>query len=97
MIRIFNHDVSKMAFVLLMLELRMLLASTGAASALWLAEGAGRRRADKLYGWSLTFAPVIIFSMSAQGRCQHSARAGIRIMPSFADTAQVVVFGKGSR
>jgi sugar transferase (PEP-CTERM system associated) len=78
-----------MAFILLMLELLMLLASASAASALWLADGAGRLRADNLYVSSLTFALVIIFSMSALGMYQHSAREGIRItliriMPSFA-------------
>ena len=46
-------------------------------------------RADNLYLSSLTFALVIIFSMSALGMYQHSAREGIRttlirIMPSFA-------------
>jgi hypothetical protein len=88
-IRIFNHYVSKMAFILLMLELLMLLASASVASALWLAEGGGRFRADNLYVSSLTFALVVIFSMSALGMYQHSAREGIRItliriMPSFA-------------
>jgi sugar transferase (PEP-CTERM system associated) len=88
-IRIFNHYVSKMAFILLMLELLMLLASASVASALWLADGGGRFRADNLYVSSLTFALVVIFSMSALGMYQHSAREGIRItliriMPSFA-------------
>jgi sugar transferase (PEP-CTERM system associated) len=78
-----------MAFILLMLELLMLLASASVASALWLADGGGRFRADNLYVSSLTFALVIIFSMSALGMYQHSAREGIRItlvriMPSFA-------------
>jgi sugar transferase (PEP-CTERM system associated) len=88
-IRIFNHYVSKMAFILLLLELLMLLASASLASALWFSDGAGRFRADNLYVSSLTFALVIIFSMSALGMYQHSAREGIRttlirIMPSFA-------------
>lgn len=89
MIRIFNHYVSKMAFILLLLELLMLLASASLASALWFSDGGGRFRADNLYLSSLTFALVIIFSMSALGMYQHSAREGIRttlirIMPSFA-------------
>ena len=40
MIRIFNHYVSKMAFILLLLELLMLLASASLASALWFSDGA---------------------------------------------------------
>jgi sugar transferase (PEP-CTERM system associated) len=88
-IRIFNHYVSKTAFILLLLELLMLLASASLASALWFAEGLGQFRADNLYLSSLTFALVIIFSMSALGMYQHSSREGIRttlirIMPSFA-------------
>ena len=88
MIRIFNHYVSKMAFILLLLELLMLLASASVASALWFSDGSGQFRADNAYLSSLTFALVIIFSMSALGMYQHSAREGIRttlirIMPSF--------------
>jgi len=88
-IRIFNHYVSKMAFILLLLELLMLLASASVASALWFSDGQGHFRADNLYLSSLTFALVIIFSMSALGMYQHSSREGIRttllrIMPSFA-------------
>jgi sugar transferase (PEP-CTERM system associated) len=88
-IRIFNHYVSKMAFILLLLEMLMLLASASLASALWFSDGYGHFRADNLYLSSLTFALVIIFSMSALGMYQHSAKEGIRttlirIMPSFA-------------
>ncbi len=88
MIRIFNHYVSKMAFILL-LELAMLLATASVASAIWVSDGQGHFRTDKLYLSSLTFALVIIFSMSALGMYQHSASVGMRttlfrIMPSFA-------------
>jgi sugar transferase (PEP-CTERM system associated) len=88
-IRIFNHYVSKMAFILLLLELLMLLASASLASAVWFSGTSGHFRADNLYLSSLTFALVIIFSMSALGMYQHSSREGIRttlirIMPSFA-------------
>ena len=77
-----------MAFILLLLELLMLLASASVASALWFSDGTGHFRADNLYLSSLTFALVIIFSMSALGMYQHGAREGlrttlIRIMPSF--------------
>jgi sugar transferase (PEP-CTERM system associated) len=88
-IRIFNHYVSKMAFILLMLELVMLLGSVSVASAIWVSDGYGNFRTVNLYVSSLTFALVIIFSMSALGMYQHSAREGMRttlfrIMPSFA-------------
>ncbi len=89
MIRIFNHYVSKMAFILLLLELAMLLATVSVASAIWVSDGHGHFRTVNLYVSSLTFALVIIFSMSALGMYQHSSREGIRttlfrIMPSFA-------------
>src|SRR4051812_27418790 len=73
-IRIFNHYVSKMAFILLLLELVMLLASASVASAIWVSDGHGHFRTDNLYLSSLTFALVIIFSMSALGMYQHSSR-----------------------
>ena len=89
MIRIFNHYVSKMAFILLLLELVMLLGTVSVASAIWVSDGHGHFRTANLYVSSLTFALVIIFSMSALGMYQHSAREGLRttlfrIMPSFA-------------
>jgi len=88
-IRIFNHYVSKMAFILLLVELVMLLASVSVASAIWVSDGQGHFRAENLYVSSLTFALVIIFSMSALGMYQHGSREGMRttlfrIMPSFA-------------
>jgi sugar transferase (PEP-CTERM system associated) len=88
-IRIFNHYVSKMAFILLLLELVMLLATVSVASAIWVSDGQGHFRTTNLYISSLTFALVIVFSMSALGMYQHSAREGMRttlfrIMPSFA-------------
>ncbi len=89
MIRIFNHYVSKMAFILLLLELVMLLGSATVASAIWVSDGQGHFRSANLFLSSLTFALVIIFSMSALGMYQHSSREGMRttlfrIMPSFA-------------
>ena len=87
MIRIFNHYVSKMGFILLLLELLLLLAVVSVASVIWVSDG--QFRSDNLYVTSLSFALVIIFSMSALGMYQHSAREGLRttlfrIMPSFA-------------
>ena len=89
MIRIFNHYVSKMAFILLLVELAMLLATVSVASAIWVSDGQGHFRPENLYLSSLTFALVIIFSMSALGMYQHGSREGMRttlfrIMPSFA-------------
>ena len=89
MIRIFNHYVSKTAFILLLLELVMLLGCVSVVSAIWVADGFGNFRTVNLYISSLTFALVIIFSMSALGMYQHGAREGMRttlfrIMPSFA-------------
>ncbi len=59
------------------------------ASAIWVSDGHGHFRPVNLFVSSLTFALVIIFSMSALGMYQHSSREGIRttlfrIMPSFA-------------
>lgn len=89
MIRIFSHYVSKMAFILLLLELAMLLACASVASALWVSDGSGHFRSGNLYVSSLAFALVIIFSMSALGMYQHGPGEGMRttlfrIMPSFA-------------
>ena len=88
MIRIFNHYVSRMAFILLLLELVVLLAVASVASALWLADGRQHEQAAPLYLASLTFALVIVLSMSALGMYQHGARGGmrttlLRIVPSF--------------
>jgi sugar transferase (PEP-CTERM system associated) len=85
-IRIFSHYVSKTAFILLMLEMTILLMSASLVSAYWLSEAPfqAQRRVSPLL-----FALVILFSMSALGMYQHSAREGmratlVRIMPSFA-------------
>ena len=89
MVRIFNHYVSKMAFILLLLELLMLLASASLASLLWLVDGVHPFKVGNLYLSSLAFALVIVFSMSTLGMYQHSSKEDIkntlqRIMPSFA-------------
>ncbi|MET3133183.1 sugar transferase (PEP-CTERM system associated) [Oxalobacteraceae bacterium GrIS 1.11] len=84
MIRIFSHYVSKMAFILLLLEVLILLVSAALTSALW-----GRVAADNVYLSSLVFALVMVFSMSTLGMYQHRSHEDIRhtllrIMPSFA-------------
>ncbi len=85
MIRIFNHYVSKAAFILLLLEMLMLQVAAGLASAFAAAEARG---AAGMYLSSLVFALVIVLSMSALGMYQHSAKGGLhtsmrRIAPSF--------------
>lgn len=74
MIRIFHHYVSKMAFMLLVLELLILLAAAGALA--------------KSFKPALVFALVQIFSMSTLGMYQHTSRDDIkntllRIIPAF--------------
>ncbi len=88
MIRIFSHYVSKMAFVLLLLEVLILLVAASMTSAIWLSDSLQAADAD-LYLSSLAFALVIVFSMSTLGMYQHRSREDIRnsvlrIMPSFA-------------
>ena len=89
MIRIFSHYVSKMAFILLLLEVLILLTSAALTSLIWLADVRHPGRAGNPYLASLAFALVIVFSMSALGMYQHRSREDIRntllmIMPSFA-------------
>lgn len=90
MIRMFRHYVSKMAIILLLLEVMILLMAV-LISVLWLADptrNAGQG-AGNIYLSSLAFALVIVFSMSTFGMYQHSSTEDIRntllrIMPSFA-------------
>jgi sugar transferase (PEP-CTERM system associated) len=91
MIRIFNHYVSKTAFILLLLEVMILLLSATLTTATLLADprSQGGVRMENLYLSSLVFALVIVFSMSALGMYQHRSPEDIRntlvrIMPSFA-------------
>lgn len=85
MIRIFNHYVSKMAFILLMLELVILLSAASLAGALLAPQPYD---ASMMYRSSVAFALVVLFSMSALGMYQGGARDGIkgtllRLTPSF--------------
>ena len=86
-IRIFHHYVSKMAFMLLLLEVLVLLTAAVASAPLWLK---GRHAgADQLYLPALAFALVIVLSMGTLGMYQHNqSREDIkstllRILPSF--------------
>lgn len=85
MIRIFHHYVSKMGFMLLLMELLILLTVAAAPSLAWL----GRRHLDYPYLSALAFALVLVFSMSTLGMYQNNSREDIkhtllRILPSFA-------------
>ncbi|CAN7542044.1 TIGR03013 family XrtA/PEP-CTERM system glycosyltransferase [Duganella sp. LjRoot269] len=86
MIRIFHHYVSKIAFMLLLLELLVLLTAAVASAPLWLK---GRHGADQLYLPALAFALVVVLSMGTLGMYQHNqSREDIkstllRILPSF--------------
>lgn len=60
-IRIFHHYVSRIAFMLLLLELSILLAAAVASAPLWLAEP------GQLYLQAPAFALVMVFSMGTLG------------------------------
>ncbi|MRX06425.1 TIGR03013 family PEP-CTERM/XrtA system glycosyltransferase [Pseudoduganella sp. FT25W] len=83
MIRIFHHYVSRIAFMLLFLELSILLAAAVASAPLWLSDP------GQLYMAALAFAVVMVFSMGTLGMYQHDqSREDIkstllRITPSF--------------
>ncbi|MES2116711.1 MAG: TIGR03013 family XrtA/PEP-CTERM system glycosyltransferase [Pseudomonadota bacterium] len=81
----FHHYVSKMGFMLLLMELLILLTVAAAPSLAWL----GRRHLDYPYLSALAFALVLVFSMSTLGMYQNNSREDIkhtllRILPSFA-------------
>lgn len=79
MIRIFHHYVSKMAFLLLLMEV-LLLVTAALASAPLLLPGQALTP-DTLYLPSAAFALVLVFSMGALGMYQHNTLR--RILPSF--------------
>jgi sugar transferase (PEP-CTERM system associated) len=87
-IRIFHHYVSKIAFMLLLLELLILLTAAVASAPLWLK---GRQAAppEQLYLPALAFALLVVLSMGTLGMYQHKqSREDIkstllRILPSF--------------
>lgn len=88
MIRIFHHYVSKIAFLLLLLELMALLLVAVLSSPWWVA---GKYLLpQQVYGVGLSFALVMVLSMGTLGMYQHSqTRADmrstlIRILPALA-------------
>jgi len=86
-IRIFHHYVSKMAFLLLLMEVLLLTTAALASVPLWLP--GQQSMPDSLYLPAAAFALVLVFSMGALGMYQHQqAREDIantlrRILPSF--------------
>jgi sugar transferase (PEP-CTERM system associated) len=86
-IRIFHHYVSKMAFLLLLMEVLLLITAALASVPLWLP--GQQSMPDNLYLPAAAFALVLVFSMGALGMYQHrQAREDIsntlrRILPSF--------------
>ncbi|UGQ48542.1 TIGR03013 family XrtA/PEP-CTERM system glycosyltransferase [Massilia endophytica] len=76
MIRIFHHYVSRMAFILVLMELLLLL---GAAGAALLALG-GDGRAAPQYGPALAYALFSILCMAALGLYQQQVREDTRAM-----------------
>lgn len=88
MIRIFHHYVSKIAFLLLLLELMALLLVAVISSPWWLA---GKYLLpQQVYGTGLGYALLMVLSMGTLGMYQHSqTRADmrstlIRILPALA-------------
>jgi UDP-N-acetyl-D-galactosamine dehydrogenase len=78
MIRIFHHYVSKIAFMLLLLEVLILLTAAVASAPLWLKGRPGG--AEQLYLPALAFALVVVFSMGTLGMYHpHVILAGRRI------------------
>lgn len=74
MIRIFNHYVPRMAFILLLMEVLLLLATAGVASLAWLAEAQRAQRAGSAYWSALLFALLIVLSMGTLGMYQSDFR-----------------------
>jgi sugar transferase (PEP-CTERM system associated) len=91
-LRISNHYVSKIVFVLLFVELLVLLGAAYAGAAvrfMELGEAAKLPHIDNFLTSAIAFASAIIFSMSAMGMYQLNFSEGLRnpffmkLMPSF--------------
>ena len=92
MLRISNHYVSKIVFVLLFVELLVLLGAAYAGTAVRYLDPAAVvkvRDLDHFFTSALAFAAAILFSMSAMGMYQLNFSEGLRnpfftkLMPSF--------------
>ncbi|MGZ9214003.1 MAG: TIGR03013 family XrtA/PEP-CTERM system glycosyltransferase, partial [Candidatus Binatia bacterium] len=93
MLKIGNHYVSKIVFVLLFVEVLVLVGAAYAGAAvrfIGLADGGGMPAIDNFFTSAIAFAAAIIFSMSAMGMYQLNFSEGLRnpffnkLMPSFA-------------
>jgi sugar transferase (PEP-CTERM system associated) len=90
-LRISNHYVSKIVFVLLFVEVLVLLGAAYAGAAVRFLDGdGGLPPLDHFFTSAMAFAFAIIFSMSAMGMYQLNFSEGLRnpffmkLMPSFA-------------
>jgi len=91
MLRIFNHYVSKIVFVLLLTEALILIGSAYVGASLRFLDNTVpfSPKLEHFFLSSCAFSAVIVFSMSALGMYQLNFREGLRttflrIMPSFA-------------
>jgi sugar transferase (PEP-CTERM system associated) len=90
-LRISNHYVSKIAFVLLFVEVLVLVGAAYAGAAVRFLDGteAVLPRFDHFFTSAMAFAAAIVFSMSAMGMYQLNFTEGLRnpfflrLMPSF--------------
>jgi len=73
-IRIFNHYVPRMAFILLLMEVLLLLGTAGLASLAWLAEAQRAVRPGSVYWSAVLFALLIVLSMGTLGMYQSDFR-----------------------
>jgi sugar transferase (PEP-CTERM system associated) len=89
-LRISNHYVSKIVFVLLFVEVLVLLGAAYAGAAVRFLDGGRALPLDQFFTSAMAFAVAIIFSMSAMGMYQLNFNEGLRdpfflkLMPSFA-------------
>jgi sugar transferase (PEP-CTERM system associated) len=89
-LRISNHYVSKIVFVLLFVEVLVLLGAAYAGAAVRFLDGDRALPLDQFFTSAMAFAVAIIFSMSAMGMYQLNFNEGLRdpfflkLMPSFA-------------
>lgn len=91
MIKIYNHYISKMVSVLLLVEVLVLVASVylGTAIRFFNVNSFPSTHVENVFVWACVFALVMIFSMSALGMYQYNFKEDIRkiflrLMPSLA-------------
>ena len=95
MIRIYNHYISKMVSVLLLVEIVVLVASVYLGTAIrffnvnYSSTSQHSQQLDNVFLWACVFALVMVFSMSALGMYQYNFKEDLRkiflrLMPSLA-------------